>query len=88
MQVHLETVNREPQVLPAMYESKVEYRTAPPYQVRSNSFLAGGSQMNQEPIRTDRETLRSLPKWYQALAEVLKEKGRLVLIDEKPLSED
>jgi hypothetical protein len=44
--------------------------------------------MNQEPIRTDRETLRSLPKWYQALAEVLKEKGRLVLIDEKPLSED
>jgi len=44
--------------------------------------------MKQEPIQIDRETLRSLPPWYQALAEVSKEKGRLVLIDEKPLSED
>jgi hypothetical protein len=40
------------------------------------------------PIRTDRETLKSLPMWYQALAEVLKEKGRLVLIDEKSQSEE
>lgn len=38
--------------------------------------------MKKEPIRTDRETLKSLPLWYQALAEVLKEKGRLVITDE------
>lgn len=38
--------------------------------------------MNNEPIRTDRETLKSLPLWYQALAEVLREKGRLILTDE------
>ena len=37
--------------------------------------------MNQEPIQTDRETLKSLPLWYQALAEVLREKGRLILTD-------
>jgi hypothetical protein len=43
--------------------------------------------MNQEPIRTDRETIKSLPLWYQALAEVLKEKGRLILTDDKPSSE-
>jgi len=39
--------------------------------------------MNPEPIRTDRETLKSLPLWYQALAEVLIEKGRLILSDDK-----
>lgn len=43
--------------------------------------------MTKEPIQTDRETLKSLPLWYQALAEVLKEKGRLILTDEKPQSE-
>ncbi len=39
--------------------------------------------MKDEPIRTDRETLKSLPLWYQALAEVLIEKGRLIVIDEE-----
>jgi hypothetical protein len=43
--------------------------------------------MKQEPITVTREALESLPLWYQALAEVLKEKGRLVLIDDKPQSE-
>jgi hypothetical protein len=38
--------------------------------------------MTQEPIRTDHETLKSLPLWYRALAEVLKEKGRLVVTDD------
>ena len=37
---------------------------------------------SKEPIRTDRETIKSLPLWYQALAEVLKEKRRLILTDE------
>jgi len=42
---------------------------------------------DQEPIQTDRETLKSLPLWYQALAEVLREKGRLILTDDDPQPE-
>ena len=44
--------------------------------------LTQKSVKNNPQIRTDRETLKSLPLWYQALAEVLKEKGRLILTDE------
>lgn len=40
--------------------------------------------MTKEPIIITMETLKSLPLWYQALAEVLKEKGRLVVIEGKP----
>ncbi len=43
--------------------------------------------MKQEPIPVSRETLESLPPWYRALAEVLKEKGRFVQTDDQPQPE-
>jgi len=43
--------------------------------------------MNPEPVRIDLKTLRSLSPWEQALAEVLREKGQLILTDEKPQQE-
>jgi hypothetical protein len=36
-----------------------------------------------EPINVSRKTIESLPLWYQALAEVLKDKGRLVFLDDE-----
>jgi hypothetical protein len=36
-----------------------------------------------EPIAISRKTIESLPLWYQALAEVLKDKGRLVFLDDE-----
>jgi len=40
--------------------------------------------LTQEPIKTTRSTVASLPLWYQAMAEVLAEQGRVIIEDEKP----
>jgi hypothetical protein len=36
-----------------------------------------------ESIAVTRKTIESLPLWYQALAEVLKDKGRLIFLDDE-----
>jgi len=49
--------------------------------------VPSGKTQQSEQIFTDLETIQGLPLWYQALAEVLRQKGKLVITDEKPKSE-
>jgi len=54
---------------------------------RRRSSVPSGKTQQSEQIFTDLETIQGLPLWYQALAEVLRQKGKLVITDEKPKSE-